>query len=93
MPVLHGNITGSVATIPFNIPCKVISARFVNRSVGTITFNVYVATGNGDREITPLNYVMISGSMYLIDRSFIMKPGYYFIIVSSGSLDYYISIE
>jgi len=92
MAVLQGNISGSVSTIPFDIPCTIISARFVNRSLATITFNVYVATGSGDREITPLDYVMISGSVYLIETPFIMKPGYYLIISSSGSLDFYISI-
>lgn len=90
--VLQGNISGSVSTIPMTIPGTIVSARFVNKSVGTITFNVYVATGSGSREITPLNYILISGNVYIIDTPIILKPGYYLIIAASGSMDYYISI-
>ena len=93
MAVRQGNITGSVSTIPFDIASKIISARFVNRSVGSITVNVYIATTTGDRKIVPLNLLLISGSIYAIDYPIIMKPGDYLIIVSTGSLDYYISIE
>ena len=93
MGVISGNISGSVSTIPFNIPCDIVSARFVNRSINSIALNVYVATSGGDREITPLNYIIISGTIYIIDQKVRIRAGDYLIIVSSGSLDYYITVE
>lgn len=93
MPVLQGNVSGSVSTVSFDIPSKIISGYFVNRSGGNVIVNVYMATDTGDRLIVPLNLTLISGQMYILDETLIMKAGYYLIIVTNASLDYYISVE
>lgn len=94
MLTISGNITGSIATVPFNLPCKIISGYFTNRTTGTITMNVYVATGSGNnRAIVPLNLIMISGVMHIISDPLILEAGYYLIIATSGSVDYFISLE
>lgn len=93
MPVLSGNVSGSISTVPFNIPCKIISGYFVNKTGGDVILNVYVATGSGDRSIVPLNLTLISGTMYIIDETVLLPANYYLIIVTNGSLDYYITIQ
>ncbi len=93
MGVIQGNTTGSISSVPFNIAAKIIGGRLVNRSSGSITVNLYVATDTGDREITPLNLLLISGSVWVLDEKIILKPGYYLIIITSGSVDYYFSVE
>lgn len=93
MPVLKGNVNGSIATVPFNIPCEIISGYFTNRSSGSVILNVYVATDAGDRAIIPINTTLISGTRYLLDTTTVMKGNYYLIITTNASLDYYISIR
>lgn len=92
MAVIEGNVSGSISTVPFNIPCKIISGYLTNRTGGNVIVNLYVVTGTGDRAIIPINLTLISGQMYIITEEIVMKPGYYFIIVSNASLDYYFSI-
>lgn len=91
--VIQGNTSGSIATVPFNIPCKIISGYFTNKTVGNIVLNVYVATADGDRSLSPLNLTMISGVQFIITEDVIIAAGDYLIIVSSGSVDYYLSIK
>lgn len=93
MPVISGNTTGSIASVPFAIPCKIISGYLVNKSIGSAIVNVYMATGSGDRSMIPLNLTLLSGQMYIISEPIIMKAGYYLIITTNASLDYYFSIE
>ena len=93
MPVLQGNVSGSISTVPFNIPCKIISGYLVNRTGSNVIVNLYVATVDGDRAIIPLNTTLISGTMWVIEETVLLPANYYLIITSNGSLDYYISIE
>ncbi len=93
MPVLQGNITGSINTVAYNIPCKIISGYLTNKTGGNVIVNLYVVTGDGDdRSIIPLNTTLISGSMWIIEENVILLSGYYLIITTNGSLDYYFSI-
>jgi len=93
MAVIQGNTTGSIASVAFNIPCKIISGFLVNRTGGSITFNVYVVTDTGERSIVPFNKTVVSGQLYLLEDEVIMKAGWYLLIFTSGSLDYFFSIK
>lgn len=93
MPVFQGQVSGSIATVSFNIPCEIISGYFVNRGSGSVILNVYVATESGDRAIVPINTTLISGTMYLIDTTILLRANYYLIITTNAVLDYYISIK
>jgi hypothetical protein len=91
MPVYEGRISGSVATVAFHLPCKIISGYLANKTGGAINFSVNVVTGTGSR--TVINTTQLSGAVYIIDTPVILLKGYYLIIVSSSTLDYYFSIE
>lgn len=95
MPLLQGNVNGSISTIALNIPCTVTSFFLINRSIGSVIVNVYIvvdADGTQRQMVVPLNYTMISGTIYVVDVPFKMLAGYYFYITTNGSLDYYITI-
>jgi len=93
MPVFQGQVNGSISTIPFNIPCEVVSGYFTNRSSGNVILNVYVATESGDRAIVPINTTLVSGTQYILDVTFLLKANYYLMITTNQPLDYYISIK
>ena len=93
MAVLEGNTTGSISTVPFNIAATLISGYLVNRTSGDVIVNMYIATSTGDRSVIPVNLTLMSGTMWIMEEKIILKPGYYFIIVTNGSLDYYFSLE
>ena len=92
MPILRGNLTGSIATIPFNINCKVISFFLTSRSLVDITVNMHIVSANSEIAAIPVNLIRISGAIYTSEVPILMGANDYFIISSSGSLDYYINI-
>lgn len=91
MAVRQGTVSGSVATVAFNIPCRILSAYLTNRSGADLIVNVYVVTDTGDRKI--VDTTMVSRLVYVLDVPLILKAGWYLIIVSNGSLDYFFSFE
>lgn len=94
MSIISGNTSGSIASVSFDIPCKIISGYLVNKSLTShAVVNLYMATDNGDRSIIPYNLRLLSGAMYIIDEPIVMKAGYYLLITTNVSLDYYFSIE
>lgn len=93
MPVIEGNTSGSIASVPFNTPCRIISGFLVNKTADSIDVNVYVVTDTGDRSLIPYNKTIISNSIYVLEGEVIMKAGYYLLIYTNGSVDYYFSIE
>jgi hypothetical protein len=91
MPVLHGNISGSISTISYEYPCKIVSGYLANKTGGPINFSVSVVTNTGSRTI--VNTTQLSGVVYVLTNPVILLKGYYLIVVSSSTLDYYFSIE
>ena len=90
MPVRKGTVSGSVSTVSFNIPTEVISFYLTNKTNAEQIVQVYVAAPDGDTRI--LDLAVVSGKVWTYDSPIIMAAGYYFIIVSSGEIDYYFNI-
>ena len=92
MPVFEGNTSGSIASIAKNIPAKIISYSLVNRTGGSITVSVLIIPDGG----TPV-YVwsgsIAANSTQSDDKDIILLKGYQILIITSGSVDYYFSIE
>lgn len=94
MPVRQGQVSGSISTVAFDLPTKVISFWLIPRiSSGGLTASMFIVTDNGDRAAIPVNTQILSGAVYVTDIPFIMMPNWYFIIVSNQPLDYYISFD
>ena len=95
MSVVRGNTSGSIATVPVDIPCKVTGIILTNTSGSSATVNVYISnniTGQTIR-IFPQNMTIPTGeSRERFDHLKIIK-GDAVLITTNQSLDYYITLS
>lgn len=92
MPVFIGNTSGSIASIAYNIPGKIVSYSLTNKTGGTITASIVVIPDGG----SPV-YAW-SGSIATVSSQVSSVPiklliGYQILVIVSGSCDYYFNIE
>lgn len=94
MPVFQGNTTGSIKSSALNVPSTIKSFSLTNKSGGAITVSVYIATSDStNRAIIPVSVPLAAGEAYISDTERKVLSNYYILIVTSGSLDYYFSID
>jgi len=93
MPVLQGNTTGSIAGIPYNIPSKIISFSLTNKSGGSITVTVSIASNNTGTRVDVCTVSINTSETYTHSDPIIMLSEYTIYLVTSGSVDYYFSIQ
>jgi uncharacterized protein YdaL len=93
MPVFQGNTSGSVYSVARNIPCSVVSYRLYNKTGGSITVQVTIVAYSQRVETTVANMTLTTGQVY--EDSVLLKvPVNASIhVISSGSVDYYFSIQ
>ena len=95
MPVVQGNISGSIKSVALNIPCKIKSFSLWNRSGLAIVVNVGVVTSGTDRYIQAANLAALGSAgcsvYYEVDISVLANAQ--ILITASGSCDYYFSLE
>lgn len=91
MAILSGNTTGSVASVPLNIPCIIKSYSIVNRTGGNVNYNVFVSV-NG--VAIAIRYRTLAAFNSYEEKTNIIVPANGTIIITtSGSVDYYFSLE
>lgn len=94
MPVLSGNTSGSIHQVVANIPSEIISYSLVNKTAGAITVTIYIIeTGVAQVAITPYQVSLAAGEAYVSDTKVLVPANRSINIVTSGSLDYYISVS
>ncbi len=94
MPVFQGNTTGSIKSSPLNIASTISSFSLANKSGGSITVSVYISHADGsDVLIAPASKTLGNGDIYISNTPIKVLKNYYILIVASGSLDYYFSID
>lgn len=93
MPVLSGNISGSILCDSYDIPCKIISYVLTNKAVGNITVNLAIRTSNGDIHLLPDGLTLAEGDSHRENVTMLLPSGFSVFITSSGSCDYYFSLE
>ena len=94
MPVLKGNTSGSINLVGYNIPSTIESFSIVNKSGSSVTVTVYISDGDGsDVAITALSYSLSAGQAYVRKNPIRVVPNNYIYIVTSGSIDYYFTID
>lgn len=93
----QGNASGSISTIPFDIACKIISFFLTPRQpTGSVTLNLYVVTGTGNRAIIPIDTIKLSGTIYAPEVGqlpIVLSKDQYLMLVSNASVDYWFNIE
>lgn len=93
MPVLQGNTTGSIAGIPYNIPSEIKSFSLTNKSGGSITVTVSIASNNTGTRVDICSVSINTLETYINNTPILMLSEYTIYLVTSGSVDYYFSIE
>lgn len=93
MPILQGNTSGSIIGVPYNIPSEIKSFVLTNMTGGDITVTVSIIEFDTDNKVTIAPTTIAANDSYTCDVPIKMLAGYTIYIVTSGSLDYYFSIE
>jgi hypothetical protein len=94
MPVLSGNTTGSIAGEVYNIPATIRSFVLTNKTGGSITVTVaIIEQGTNNTVVSVAPTVIAANDTYTSDVPILMRAGFTIYISTSGSLDYYFTIE
>jgi len=93
MPVLQGNTTGSIIGVPYNIPSVIKSIVLTNMTGGNITVSVSVIEFDTNNKVTIAPTVIAANDNYTSDVPIKMLAGYTIYLTTTGSLDYYFTIE
>ena len=91
MPVLKGTTSGSIRSIPYNIPSKIVSVCLYNRSGGNVTATISISVDASETFIKSFTIASL-GSEYL-ETNIIVPKEAEIVVASSGTLDYYLTIE
>lgn len=93
MAVLKGNTSGSIIGIPYNIPSTITSFVLTNMTGGSITVAVSIIEYGTNNKVSIAPTTIAANSVYVSNAPITMLANYTIYIVTSGSLDYYFSIE
>lgn len=94
MPVFSGTATGSILQVAANIPSGVLGGIITNNTSGGITLNIYVRSAAGiDIRIAPKDNSIAAGKSYYFEDGLRLLAGSSIYITTSGSTDYYITID
>jgi len=94
MPVFKGTTSGSILQVAANIPSSILSGIITNNTGGNVTVNVYVRDINVvDVRIAPKDNSLAAGASFYLPDDITLLAGSAILITSSGSIDYYISLD
>lgn len=94
MPIFAGNISGSIFQVAANIPSGIMTYSIVNKSGAGVTVNLYISDNNGsDISIIPMDLTLNAGDTLYSSNGVRVLSGSSIYIVTSGSIDYYFSVE
>jgi hypothetical protein len=94
MPVLKGNTSTNLALSSFNIPYTIKSIILSNKAESPIYVTLYIQEADfDDVAITAVGYRLLAGQAYIRDIPILVKSFNNIYIETTGSVDYYISIE
>lgn len=96
MPVFKGNISGSIKSTAYNLPCTIKSIGVWNRSIGAIVVNLGITDENGvDLYFKAYNLAAVSSanSSDLTLTDIRVLANWRILVTASGSCDYFISID
>lgn len=92
----RGNISGTVDSLPKNLPMVIDAFTLVNKTGGAVTANVYMIQAlpySGATCVIPNNISIPVNTMYESERPIVMLAGERIRVQTSGSVDYDFYIE
>lgn len=91
MPVFKGTTAGSILSLSYSIAGKIISYSIKNKTTGTVNYYIAIVE-NGVQ--THIRYRSLAASeSYSEDTDIKLLAGCEIMVFTSGSVDYYFSIE
>ncbi len=93
--VFKGSTSGSIASIPLDIPCEIKSYTLVNTSASTLTVNLFISsneTGESVRILEKDKSIAVGGIVQS-EISIKVLPKYAILITSNDTLDYYFTLS
>ncbi len=93
MPVISGTTSGSIAGIPYDIPSTISSFYLTNMTGGSISVTVSISSNETGNSIALFNQDIAANDTYKSDVPILLLAGFTILIVTSGSVDYFFSIE
>jgi hypothetical protein len=93
MPILAGNTSGSIQSVAYKNPCKIVSFTLVNKSGGSISVNVFIDTGQAVHVIPMNSLVQISGAYIYSGEPIYLLANHSIAVLTTGAVDYYFTLE
>jgi hypothetical protein len=94
MPVLKGNTNVDLALSGYNIPYTIKSFSLSNKTAGNIDITVYIQDGViADVAITPYKKQLAVEEAYITNIPVLVLANENIYIETTGSVDYYFTIE
>lgn len=95
MSVFRGNTSGSIASVPMGIPCKISGIILTNMSGSSATVNVYISNNSTGSTVAifPKNMTIASGEARERFEPLKIIKGDAILITTNQSLDYYITFS
>ena len=92
MPSFFGNTSTNATSTAYDNPYKITYYNIVNKSGGSVTINVGILYGS-TFSIVPYNLVLNSGDAFFSDDKELVLAGHQIFLTTTGSVDYYFSLE
>jgi len=98
MPLISGNISGSINTTAFNIPCTIKSFSFYNKTGGAVVATLGIVVNGTDRYVyqASLSAMGSADCSYLQEASIKVPKDCQILLITSASapgVDYTITAE
>lgn len=91
MPVFRGNTTGSVLSAQYRIPTRITSINLVDKSGSSNT--VIVAIVENGEQCYIRSMALSANEGFHEDVDILLLQGFEVLVIASGSLDYYITVD
>lgn len=95
MAVLQGNTSGSIAGIPYSVPCVIDSFILTNKTGGDITVSLSIVSNDTGSQVAimPAAATITAAASYISNVPIKMLAGFTVYLIVSGSCDYYFSLS
>lgn len=93
MVSFKGVINGTVTSVVYNLPFKILYMKVANLNAGNTVVNITIEDGYNSVYIAPKDLTLSSGDFIQDSTGQVMDAGNQIKISTSGSVSYYFTIE
>jgi hypothetical protein len=93
MAVIKGTDSGTIDLSSYNVPYTIRSFTITNIEPSTIDVTIYISDGTSDFAISALDYSLKANQAYVRSSPIYVDKDNHIRIISTGTIDYYFSID